>query len=225
MTGHKLFSGKTFAAFLFDMDGTLLSSVAAAERIWTQWALKHNLDVEKFLPTIHGVRSVDTIRRLSMPGVDPEAEANAITQAEITDVAGVRPIVGAAAFAASLPIDRWAIVTSAPRALALARLHAAGLQPPPVLVTAEDVSHGKPDPEGYALAARKLGFAASDCLIFEDAAPGIEAAVRASASVLVVTETHPHPMTTSHVTIADFSSLETVVDGSGALSLASKSPD
>jgi mannitol-1-/sugar-/sorbitol-6-phosphatase len=219
LAGQTLFGGKTFAAFLFDMDGTLLSSIEAAERVWRRWAVAHDLDVATFLPTIHGSRSADTIRRLALPGLDADAEANAITQAEIVDVQGVRPIKGASAFVAALPVDRWAIVTSAPRALALARLEAAALKAPAVMVTAEDVTRGKPDPEGYQLSAARLGVPVEQCLIFEDAAAGIDAAVRASATVLVVTETHQHPLTTQHSTTKDYTSLAVVVDRSGGLIL------
>ena len=122
--------GRAFAAFLFDMDGTILSSIAAAERVWTRWAERHGIDVDTFLPTIHGVRAVDTIGRLGLPGVDAAHEAAALTLAEIADVDGIEPIAGAVAFLSSLPAGRWAIVTSSPRELAKARLAAAGIAAP-----------------------------------------------------------------------------------------------
>ena len=87
-------SGRTFGALLFDMDGTIINSIAAAERAWTAWAERHGLDVAAFLPTIHGVRGIDTITRLALPGVDPHAEAHAILLAEIEDVEGVAAIEG-----------------------------------------------------------------------------------------------------------------------------------
>ena len=94
---------RDFAAFLFDMDGTILTSIKAAERVWSDWARSHGLDVEAFLPTIHGKRTEDTIRNLNLPGVDPAAEARRITLAEIDDVAGIEAIEGVAAFLDSLP--------------------------------------------------------------------------------------------------------------------------
>lgn len=97
MSDHPVFNS-TYRAFLFDMDGTVLTSIAAAERVWTTWALRHGVDVESFLPTIHGARAIDTIRRLGLPGVDAEAEAAWITEAEIDDVDGVFEVAGAAKF-------------------------------------------------------------------------------------------------------------------------------
>lgn len=204
---------KRYAAFLFDMDGTLLNSVIAAERVWANWARRHGLDVEAFLPTIHGVRSIDTVRRQNLPGVDAEREAEAISQAEIEDVEGVVAIDGVAAFLASLPKDRWAVVTSAPLALAQARMRAAGLELPEVVVTGEDVSRGKPAPDGFLLAAQRLGVAATDCLVFEDAPAGIAAAKAAGASVIVVTAAHLHPVETRDPTLARYQDLKVSTDG------------
>ena len=208
-----------YHAFLFDMDGTLLNSIAAAERIWTSWALRHGVDVESFLPTIHGARAIDTINRLALPGVDAEAEAAWITEAEIEDVEGIVEVASAANFLASLPAGGWAIVTSAPRALALRRMAAAGIPEPAVMVTAEDVSAGKPDPAGYRLAAKRLGAEVTHCLIFEDAAVGILAAQAAGAELVVMTSTHVHPIETAHATLASYASVSAAVDSDGRLSL------
>ncbi|EPJ88878.1 hypothetical protein CFII64_03622 [Pseudomonas sp. CFII64] len=206
---------KRFSAFLFDMDGTLLNSIIAAERVWTIWAQRHDLDVAAFLPTIHGVRSVDTIRRLNLPGLDPVLEAEGISRAEIEDVEGVVSIEGAARLLASLPPERWAIVTSAPRALAEARLKAAGLELPVNLITAEDVSQGKPAPDCFLLAAKRLGVDIKDCLVFEDAPAGIAAAEAAGASVMVITATHEHAITTAHATLVSYEGLKAVVNAQG----------
>jgi sugar-phosphatase len=217
MTADRLFDGRAFAAFLFDMDGTLLSSVAAAERIWAQWASGHGLDIGAFLPTIHGVRAIDTVRRWVPAGVDVEAEAEKVTLAEIADVDGIVPIAGVGAFLSSLPADRWAIVTSAPRALARRRLEAVGLPPPAVLITADDVVNGKPYPDCYRLAAQTLGFDATDCLVFEDAPAGIEAGERAGASILVIRATHAHALETPHPGVEDYERLRVVVNEDGSL--------
>ena len=189
---------RRFSALLFDLDGTLINSIAAAERVWAAWAARYGLDVAAFLPTIHGVRGVETIARLGLPGVDPVAEAQAILEGELADLEGVVAIDGAAAFLARLPEDRWGIVTSAPRALALRRLAAAGLPAPAVLVAAEDVTRGKPAPDGFLLGAARLGQPIADCLVFEDAPAGIQAAEAAGAAVLVVAATHGHALDTGH---------------------------
>lgn len=210
---------RAFGAFLFDMDGTVLNSIAAAERIWSAWAVRHGVEVETFLPTIHGARAIDTITRLNLPGVDAEEQAAFITAAEINDVEGIVEIPGAAAFLNALPKDRWAMVTSAPRDLALRRMAAAGLPEPAVMITAEDVKAGKPDPAGYLLAAKKLGVEPADCLIFEDATVGIQAAEAAGAALMIITTTHQHPIETAHATLASYDAIGVRVDGDGFLYL------
>lgn len=210
---------RPYRAFLFDMDGTLLNSIAAAERVWSLWAERHGLDVAAFLTTIHGARAIDTITRQALPGVDPEVEAQWITEAEVNDVEGVVAIPGAVAFLNSLPGDQWALVTSAPKALALRRLQAAGIAPPAVLVTAEDVAVGKPDPACYALGAQRLGVPVQDCLVFEDATVGIRAGEAAGADVMVVTATHLKPMATEHPSIGGYEQLQVRCTADGLLLL------
>ena len=208
---------RRYRAFLFDMDGTLLNSIAAAERVWGIWAERHGLDVPAFLATIHGARAIDTITRQALPGVDPSIEAQWITEAEINDVEGVVAISGAVAFLNSLPGDQWALVTSAPRELALRRLQAAGIVPPAVLVTAEDVAIGKPNPACYALGAQRLGVPVQDCLVFEDATVGIRAAEAAGADVMVVSSTHHAPMVTAHPSTDGSEQLHVQRDAEGLL--------
>ncbi|MGC6369228.1 HAD-IA family hydrolase [Pseudomonas sp. K2I15] len=208
-----------YRAFLFDMDGTLLSSIAAAERVWAIWAERHGLDVAAFLKTIHGARAIDTITRQALPGVDAQAEAQWITEAELADVEGVVAIAGAVEFLNALPGDQWALVTSAPKALALRRMQAAGINPPAVLVTAEDVASGKPDPACYVLGAQRLGVPVQDCLVFEDANVGIRAGEAAGADVLVVTSTHLAPMATEHPSIDGYERLQVQRDEAGLLHL------
>ncbi|MBC3210143.1 HAD-IA family hydrolase [Pseudomonas sp. SWRI111] len=210
---------RAFGAFLFDMDGTVLNSIAAAERIWSAWAVRHGVDVEAFLPTIHGARAIDTITRLNLAGVNAQEQAAFITAAEIDDVEGIVEIPGAAAFLNRLPRDRWAMVTSAPRDLALRRMAAAGIAEPAVMITAEDVQAGKPDPAGYLLGAKRLGVEPADCLIFEDAAVGIQAAEAAGAALMIITTTHQHPIETAHATLASYDALRVDVDSNGRLRL------
>jgi len=212
-------STRRYRALLFDMDGTIISSIAAAERIWGAWAAAHGLDVESFLPTIHGARSVDTIANLALPGVDAQAEALGITLAEIADVDGIVEISGAGDFLRSLPQASWAVVTSAPLALATRRLQAAGMPVPAVLVTAEDVAVGKPHPAGYLLAAQRLGVDIADCLVFEDADVGIRAGEAAGADVVVVTATHTKPIETAHALVGHYGTLVASADDDGFILL------
>ncbi len=213
---------RSYSVFLFDMDGTLLTSIRSAERVWTAWATRHKLDVEKFLPTLHGKRTHDTISQLKLPGVDPIAEAAWITAAEIEDVADIEAITGAAAFLSSLPPERWGIVTSAPRKLAEARLAAAGLPSHRLLVAAEDVEHGKPAPDPFLLGARKLDAAPADCLVFEDTQTGLRSAEAAGMDAIVVTLTHAHPMETTVPAILDYADLQAQLDADGGLRVLRK---
>ena len=211
---------RAYDAFLFDMDGTLITSIAAAERVWSAWARRHGLDLETFMPTIHGVRAIDTIRNQNLPGIDLQAEVDWVTRGEIEDTEGVTEIPGAIAFVATLPSDRWAVVTSASPDLAETRLRAAGLTPPELVVTAHDIERGKPDPEGFRLAAERLGFAVENCLVFEDAPAGIAAAEAAPADVVIITAAHSHPIQTSHPTLNGYGRVRCVVGADGRLSLA-----
>lgn len=214
------FPDRAFGAFMFDMDGTILSSIAATERVWSAWAIRHGLDVESFLPTIHGVRAYETISRLNLPGIDLMAEIEALTQAELDDVEGIEQIHGAASFLTALPTERWAIVTSAPRKLAIRRLEAAGLPIPKLMVTGEDVVNGKPAPDCFLLGAERLGQRPEDCLVFEDAPAGIRAAEAAGANVLVITATHNHAGDTPHPSISGYGALTPRLDNASRLMLA-----
>ena len=211
--------GRPYAAFLFDMDGTLINSIVAANKVWTQWAHVHGLEPERVLRNMHGVRAVDTIRGLKVPGMDVEHEADLLTQAEIAAVDGIMAIGGVLALLRSLPENRWAVVTSAPRDLATRRLAVAGIPTPRVLVTAEDVTRGKPAPDCYLLAARQLDVDAQDCLVWEDAPAGIGAAEAAGADVIVISATHDEPMQTHHPIVVDYDGLTATVDADGLLVL------
>ncbi len=210
---------RDYAAFLFDMDGTILTSIIAAERVWAAWARSHGLDVDVFLPTIHGKRSIDTVRSVGLPDIDVEAEAQRITLAEIEDVEGIEAIAGVAAFLATLPADRWAIVTSAPRALAETRIAAAGLPTPPVMVAAEDVQRGKPAPDPFLLGAEKLGMRPQDCLVFEDTLAGLQSAEAAGMDSIVVTATHHQPLETKVTGVPDYDDLRAIRTPEGLLRL------
>jgi sugar-phosphatase len=118
------------------------------------------------------------------PHLDPEREASEVERIQAEHGGPVTALPGAAELLTGWPPERLAIVTSGRRELAIARLRAAGLKPPPVLVTAERVSRGKPDPEGYLLAARELSVAPADCVVLEDAPAGVAAGLAAGMHVV-----------------------------------------
>ncbi|WOC15735.1 HAD family hydrolase [Pseudochrobactrum sp. MP213Fo] len=211
---------RSYAGFLFDMDGTLVNSIPVVERIWLEWAAEQGLDGQELLKKVHGIRVVDIVKMLNMPHLDPETVSATFLAEEMRDFAGIRAIAGAKEFIASLPADRWTIVTSAPRELAEARLEAAGLPVPETIVTAEDVMAGKPDPSGYQLGAQRLGFDAADCLVFEDAPAGIAAGKAAHADVVMISETHSHVITGGNVDFRDFIHLGIMQDADGRLRLS-----
>ena len=177
------------AAVLFDLDGVLVESREATERVWLEWAARNGIDEEELRSAMHGVRSVEVVRALR-PELDAVAESDAIERAQAEDLLGLRAIPGAAQALEALREDRVAVVTSATRALAAARLGAVGIEPPAVMVNAEDVSRGKPDPEGYLTAARRLGVEPDEALVVEDSPAGIEAGRAAGAATVGVTSTH-----------------------------------
>ncbi|MGV8988369.1 MAG: HAD-IA family hydrolase [Cypionkella sp.] len=173
-----------YQAVLFDMDGTILTSIAAVERAWTAWALRSNYPVAEVLAHMHGRRARDTMRDFLPDGADIDAEARWLEAVEYADVAGIAEVPGAAQFLRALPPERWAVVTSATRALALRRIAAAGLPLPRVLIAAEDVMEGKPNPAGYLKGAQALGVSIAQVLVVEDAEAGLQAGLAAGAEVL-----------------------------------------
>lgn len=172
-------------SLLLDMDGTLVHSTGEVETVWRLWCRRHRLDPEPVLTMCHGVRSREVIRTLA-PQLDLAQEVALLDELEINHTGQAEALAGARTLLASLPVERWALVTSASQRVARHRLRSAGLPLPALLVGAEDVEHGKPDPEPYLLAAERLGLAAADCLVFEDAPAGISSALRAGCRVVQV---------------------------------------
>src|SRR4051812_7708097 len=177
------------SAILFDLDGVLADSTPSVTRAWSAWARRVGLAPERLLPLVHGRRAIDTIRAVR-PELDPESELATLVADETSDNADVVEIPGARALVSALPVDRWAIVTSGLRPVATARLVAAGVPLPRVMITAESIDRGKPDPEAYLRGAAALGVAPSECLVVEDAPAGAEAARAAGMRILGLTTTH-----------------------------------
>lgn len=167
-----------------------MDSTPSVERVWRTWAAKHGLDPEHIASQAHGRRSIETIRAVA-PQLDAEKENIRVEQMEIEDKEGVTALAGAAELLAHLPADRFAIVTSATRPLAVARLGYAGLPVPRQMITANDVIHGKPAPEPFLKGAALLGFNPADCLVFEDSPAGIASARSAGMQAIALQTTYP----------------------------------
>jgi mannitol-1-/sugar-/sorbitol-6-phosphatase len=175
---------------LFDMDGTLVDSTAVVEAAWTGFGRRHDIDPRTILAFSHGRQTIDTVRHF-LPDL-AEAEQHRIVDemiaAEVDNVDGILEVPGAAAFVSRL-VDAGvpvALVTSAPRDLAVNRMRAAGVHVPEALVASEDVDHGKPHPDGYLRGAALLGVDPAECVAFEDAPAGLEAAIASGATTVVV---------------------------------------
>lgn len=204
-------------ALLFDMDGTLVDSTVVVERTWTRFARRHGLDRNEVLAACHGRRTAETVAQFASPGMDVEAETRWITDEEVADVDGVVAIAGAVALLATLPAGRWAVVTSADRRLAERRMTAAGLPIPEILIGAEDVASGKPAPDGYLAAARALRVSPAECVVFEDAPAGLQAAHACGATVLAVATTLRPEQLDGERWIPDFDGLAVTPQPDGTL--------
>ncbi|WP_019360044.1 HAD-IA family hydrolase [Streptomyces sp. AA1529] len=206
---------------LFDNDGTLLSSMDSVLRCWTAWAGEYGISPEDFAAVeLHGRPAADIVGDLLPAERVPEAVAR-IGRMEIEDVArgGAVALPGTAELLAALPEGSWAVVTSATRELAEARLRAVGVEAP-LLVAADDITRGKPDPEPYLLAARKLGADPARCVVFEDAPAGLEAGRRAGMGTVGLATTHPRSELRADVVVDHLGSVTAQVTASGVTVVA-----
>ena len=175
-------------ALLFDMDGVLVNSTPAVARVWRRWAIERGFNPEDVVARAHGRPSLTTVKEF-LPDADHDAENREVERREIADLEGVVPLPGALDLLSSLPDDRWTIVTSCTRALAEVRIRAAGLPLPKKLVTANDITNGKPHADPYLKGASKLGFSPSDCVVLEDVPAGVRSGKAAGARVIAFTTT------------------------------------
>src|SRR5438270_1664624 len=171
------------AALLFDLDGVHINSTPAVARVWSGWAIEHGFDPEEVVARAHGRPSLTTIRDY-LPSANHELENREVERREIEDLEGVIPLPGALDLLDSLPPDRWTIVTSCTRALAEVRIRAARLPLPKRMITSNDITHGKPNPEPYLKGAALLGFPAPECIVVEDVPAGVRAGKAAGARVI-----------------------------------------
>jgi sugar-phosphatase len=208
-------------AILFDMDGTLVDSTSIVERQWKRFAEEHNLDYARIMRISHGRRNAETIREIAPHLATPEIFAQ-FDEAELHDKEGAVVVKGSETLLGKLAAHEWAVVTSASQALARNRLQAVHLPVPSVLIGADDVSAGKPHPEGYLAAARRLGVERTSCVVFEDTRPGLQAAHAAGMRAFGITTTYPHIHLAPVDCIADFSavSIERSIEGGIRLTLS-----
>jgi mannitol-1-/sugar-/sorbitol-6-phosphatase len=175
---------------LFDMDGILISSIGSVERSWTKWAHLRGVDPALARQTAHGRRAIETVATLR-PGLDSETELKVIEDIEIADNEGLSVLPGVLDLLAALPPDRWTVVTSATERLARIRMAAGNIPVPKRLVTADQVTRGKPHPEPFLAGAALLGVAPAGCVVFEDSSSGAQAGRAAGCTVVATTFSHP----------------------------------
>ncbi|MFD7060883.1 HAD family hydrolase [Streptomyces sp. NPDC059906] len=203
-------------ALLFDNDGTLVSSLESVRRCWTRWAVEYGITAEQFGQVeLHGRPAAEIAADLLPTARVAEAVAR-IEQLEVEDVpgGGVHLLPGTRDFLDALPADRWAVVTSATRRLAEARLDAVGILPK-TLIAADDITRGKPDPEPYLLGARALGVDPADCVVFEDAPAGLQAGRAAGMRTVALATTHRADELDADLVVTDLSALSALVTEGG----------
>lgn len=196
-------------AVLFDCDGVLVDD-ASVIRAWSRWATDQGLDPACVLPMVHGRRAADTVALLT-EAQDRDAALRRINAYEIEDVSTVTAVPGALGCVSSIPAGAWAVVTSATTALARARLQTVGIAPD-VLVTADSITNGKPAPDGWLLAAEKLGVPIGQTVVVEDSGAGVQAARSAGASKVVGIGTRAL-QTDADVVVEDFTGVSWVPGG------------
>lgn len=213
-------AGHRFQAVIFDMDGTLIDSTPAVLRAWTEWAEHEGLSADD-LNGFHGVPSAGVVAAV-LPPDRQAAGLELINRLELTDTEGIVPLPGAADALADLPPDRTAIATSCTAPLAAARLAASGLSAPKVLVTVDDVEHGKPAPDPYLMAANLLGRDPESCLVVEDAPKGLESARAAGAATLAVITTSSRHELQADLVVPDLAAVAWLINDDGTISVAQR---
>lgn len=177
------------SAILFDLDGVLVNSAECVERTWRRWAVEHDLDPARVIEVAHGRRTIETIKAVA-PHLAAANEAAALESGQSNTTDGVYKVPGVRELLERLPPNSWAIVTSGTRDLASARIRHTGIPMPRILVCADEIQRGKPDPEGYLAAAKLLGKSPAECVVIEDAPTGIEAARAAGMRAIAVSGTY-----------------------------------
>lgn len=205
------------SAILFDLDGVLVDSTGSVEKHWRIWARARGIDENKVVAIAHGVRAIEVIRAVA-PHLDAAEELRLLEAAESGDHAGFAAMPGAIDLVQSVPRGRWGVVTSGSRSLAADRLRSVGVPDPPVMVTADDVTNGKPHPEPYLKAAGRLDVLPSECLVIEDAPAGIRAALAGGMKVVALASTYDASrLTDANVVVKKLAAIRVSSNGSGKL--------
>lgn len=200
---------------LFDMDGILISSLDLVERSWTRWAEMRGIDPAYAIRNAHGCRAIETVAKLR-PDLDSEAELKVIEDIEVADNEGISVLPGVQELLKALPPERWTVVTSATERLARVRLAAGGIPVPERLVTAEQVTRGKPHPEPFRAGAALLGFRPQDCVVFEDSSAGAQAGRAAGCIVVATTFSHPiESLDAAHYLVRDVTGVTAEANSEG----------
>ena len=207
-----------FEAFLFDLDGTLVDSNGIVERVMEAWCQQNGVSYSEIKDSNHGSRSVDTVAAVA-PHLDAVQAAADIEAGERAELVDLREIEGARSFLSQVPQGRWGIATSSYLLTAKAKLRAASIPIPSVLVAADGVLEGKPHPEAYLKASMELGYRPEDCLVFEDSERGVRSALNAGCRVFAVGSSLV--MNESRIVGrgASFSELQLLVDRDGRLEI------
>jgi sugar-phosphatase len=201
-------------AILFDLDGVLLDSTRVVAAQYRRWALENGLDPDVVMHAAHGVRTIDVIQRVA-PHLDAEAETRKIEQREVAADEVVR-MPGAVELVNSIPKGRWGVVTSGSRFLAITRMRRFGVPVPEILVTADDVARGKPDPEPYLKGAELLKVNPAECVVVEDAPAGIRAGHAAGMTVISLPSTYPEAeLHEADAIVSGLSKIKVSLDGTG----------
>ena len=197
------------------MDGILISSLGSVERSWTAWARMRGIEPERALGVAHGRRAIETVTFLR-PDLDSEAELKVIEDLEIADNEGLQVLPGVLDLLAALPDARWTVVTSATERLARARMAAGGVPVPERLVTANQVTRGKPHPEPFLAGAALLGFKPEACVVFEDSSSGAQAGRAAGCTVVATTFSHPvETLAAAHYLVRDLTGVHVEASADG----------
>ena len=212
------------SAILFDLDGVLVDSTRSVERQWRIWAREQGIDGDKVMSVGHGVRAIEVIRAVA-PHLDAEIEVRKLESREANDRNGVAVMPGAIDLVRSIPDGRWCVVTSGTRHLATARLQLAGIPLPNVLITADDVTHGKPHPEPYLKGAQLLGVNPAECLVIEDAPAVIQSAQAGGMKAIALTSTYPaSALTEANLVVKSLTQIQVTLNGKRNLAIKITAP-